>query len=166
METTAAETSTPGGKEVAASNETAPSPKESGEQVISGDMPTGAPETNEVREALAEEEDEEENVTLDCGADFDPLADYAQGAEPTAHCMICVIPNARAPITTRLEQADLAIISICKTIANQSSAIPTLTAEVKIARITPPPPASSTSAPPQKKKHNNTPPAKAKGKNQ
>ncbi|KAL0631085.1 hypothetical protein Q9L58_010059 [Maublancomyces gigas] len=88
QETTAPETSAPGGTEVQASDEPAPSPKESGEPLISRDIATGAPELNEVMEEPGEVENEEENFTPDCSAHFDPLADYAQGAERTAHYMI------------------------------------------------------------------------------
>lgn len=136
------------------------------EPLVSGDVPTAEPETNEDMEEPAKD-GAEESFSPKYTANFDPLVDYAEGADPTVQYMLWAIHSALSSVTNRLEQGDLAIISLRKTITNQSSAIATLTAEVRKARnaITPsPPPAKNTRPPPQKNTNSNPEKAKNNGK--
>lgn len=68
------------------------------------------------------------------------LVHYADGADPMVQYMLWPCSSALAPVTTRLEQANLAVISLRRTIANQSSAIATSTTEVRKARNNTSPP--------------------------
>ncbi|KAL0630458.1 hypothetical protein Q9L58_010695, partial [Maublancomyces gigas] len=164
----APEPSAPGGTKVTANPNTCdpkPEADASEEPLVSGEVPTGESETNEEMEEPVEEEEETEAFIPAYKTSFDRLINYTQGANPTVQYMLCAIRSALTPISARVEQANMAIIALRKTVTNQSSAIAALTAEIrrKNNNPPPPPPPAKIQAPPQQKEKHPT--CKDKGKN-